>query len=150
MPRLKRPGSGQLSALREVFGTATPPTGTSVASSRGEEGFWTVFGTESRPIGAPEASRRGEGGLLPCKRVIPPIRRVHLPGKRVILSIIPSHPTRQKSHPAHQEGLPPTKRVILSIKRVILSIRRVNLSIRMVILSAYSCRRRHIREWHLI
>ena len=60
----------------------------------------------------------------------------HSPGKRVIRVISPSHP-------AHQEGLPPGKRVILSIKRV-------NLSIGMVILSAYSCRRRHIREWHLI
>ena len=31
-------------------------------------------------------------------------QKSHPPGKRVILSIIPSHPTRQKSHPAHQEG----------------------------------------------
>ena len=47
-----------------VFGTATLPTGTSGASSRGKVGFWTVFGTATPPTGAPEASRRGEGGPL--------------------------------------------------------------------------------------
>ena len=47
-----------------VFGTATPPTGTSGAFSRGEGGFWLVFGTATMPTGAPEPSPRGEGGLL--------------------------------------------------------------------------------------
>ena len=36
---------GHWAGFRKVFGTGTPPTGTSVASSRGEGGFWTVFGT---------------------------------------------------------------------------------------------------------
>ena len=47
-----------------VFGTAPMPTGTSVASSRGEGVFWTVFGTATMPTSTPVASSRGEGGLL--------------------------------------------------------------------------------------
>ena len=46
-----------------VFGTATLPTGASVASSRGEAFFLPVFGTEPLLTGASGASSRGEGGL---------------------------------------------------------------------------------------
>ena len=58
-----------------VFATATPPTGTSVASPRGEGKeigtvdvimvkFATGFGTGTMPTGTSVASPRGEGGLL--------------------------------------------------------------------------------------
>ena len=43
-----------------LLGTATMPTSTSVASRRGEGGFWTVFGTGTLPTSAPEPTRRGK------------------------------------------------------------------------------------------
>ena len=52
---------GHPRVAKRVFGTATLPTGTSVTSPRGEEGFWTVFGTVTLPAGASVAYRRGEG-----------------------------------------------------------------------------------------
>ena len=48
-----------------LLGTATLPTSTSVASPRGEEGFWTGFGTTTMRTGTSEASSRGEGGFRP-------------------------------------------------------------------------------------
>ena len=47
--------------IYRLFDTATSPTSTSGASSRGKGGFWPVFGTATLPTGTPEASRRGEG-----------------------------------------------------------------------------------------
>ena len=47
--------------LRESFGTATLPTGTSVAILRGEGVFWPLFGTATPPTGISVPSRRGEG-----------------------------------------------------------------------------------------
>ena len=44
------------------LGTGTPSTGTSVASPRGEEGFYRHFGTATLPTGTSEASPRGEEG----------------------------------------------------------------------------------------
>ena len=45
------------------FSTVNPSTDASVASSRGEEGFYRHFGTATLPTGASVASPRGEGGL---------------------------------------------------------------------------------------
>ena len=45
------------------LGTGTPSTGTSVASPRGEEGFYRHFGTATLPTGTSEASPRGEEGF---------------------------------------------------------------------------------------
>ena len=77
--RVAKPSSGRSSARRlcpqvlqrhpvvakgviyRLFDTATSPTSTSGASSRGKGGFWPVFGTATLPTGTPEASRRGEG-----------------------------------------------------------------------------------------
>ena len=50
--------------LRESFGTATLPTGTSVPTPRGEGVFWPLFGTATPPTGISVPSRRGEDGLL--------------------------------------------------------------------------------------
>ena len=47
--------------IYRLFDTATSPTSTSGASSRGKGGFWPDFGTATMPTGPPEASRRGEG-----------------------------------------------------------------------------------------
>ena len=47
--------------LRESFGTATLPTGTSVPTPRGEGVFWPLFGTATPPTGISVPSRRGEG-----------------------------------------------------------------------------------------
>ena len=70
---------------RKVFGTGTLPTGTSVASSRGEEGFYRHFGTGTLPTGTSGAPSRGKGRLLAglrhsdhthrCLRVIPAWQR---------------------------------------------------------------------------
>ena len=45
------------------FGTGTPSTGTSVASPRGEEGFYRHFGTATLPTDASDTSPRGEEGF---------------------------------------------------------------------------------------
>ena len=50
-----------LTGLRPVFGTATLPTGTSVASRRDKGGFYPVFGTATLPTSISVASSRGEG-----------------------------------------------------------------------------------------
>ena len=42
------------------FGTGTPSTDASVASSRGEEGFYQHFGTATLPTGVSVASLRGK------------------------------------------------------------------------------------------
>ena len=47
-----------------VFGTATLPTGTSVASSRGKGVFWTDFGTATLPTGTSVASSRSHFELV--------------------------------------------------------------------------------------
>ena len=50
-----------LKLVREaVFGTTTPPTGISVASSRGKAFFYPAFGTTNLSTGTPEASSCGE------------------------------------------------------------------------------------------
>ena len=50
--------------FRPAFGTATPSTGTSVASSRGEEGFYRHFGTGTLPTDASVASSRSNCELV--------------------------------------------------------------------------------------
>ena len=52
-----------LIVLRQTFGTATLPTGTSEPSTRGEGGSWTVFGTATLPTDVSVASWRGEGDI---------------------------------------------------------------------------------------
>ena len=50
--------------FRPVFGTATPSTGTSETSSRGEEGFYRHFGTATLPADALVASSRSHYELV--------------------------------------------------------------------------------------
>ena len=52
------------------FGTVTLPTDASVASWRGEEGFYRHFGTTTLPTGTSEASRRGEGAFVKAKGAV--------------------------------------------------------------------------------
>ena len=47
-----------------LLGTETMPTGASVASRRGEGGFWTVFGTATLPTSASVASSRSHCELV--------------------------------------------------------------------------------------
>ena len=47
--------------FRPVFGTATPSRDTSETSPRGEEGFYRHFGTATLPTGVSVASSRGKG-----------------------------------------------------------------------------------------
>ena len=56
----KQPQTGLALLFLSVLGTRTLPTGTSVASPRGEEGFYWHFGTATQPTGASEASQCGE------------------------------------------------------------------------------------------
>ena len=50
--------------------TAAMPTVISVASSRGEGGFYRHFGTTTLPTGTSEASRRGEGAFVKAKGAV--------------------------------------------------------------------------------
>ena len=58
-------GAGIMVGFTTGFGTVTLPTDASVASWRGEEGFYRHFGTSTLPTEVSVASRRGEGGF--CK-----------------------------------------------------------------------------------
>ena len=50
--------------FRPVFGTATPSTGTSEISPRGEEGFYRHFGTATLPTDVSVASSRSHCELV--------------------------------------------------------------------------------------
>ena len=56
--------------IMPVFGTATMPTGTSVASPRGEEGFYQHFGTTTLNRSSSGAGSRAEGKEIGAVDVI--------------------------------------------------------------------------------